>query len=134
MSAPYPSPVVTKALEWGERATRAVLTRLAYAQHTTVERTAVIDDGACLAALLVGGRYVVWPEVPRARRFGCWRTIDADALAWRLALRADGAQTPIGRYDALGEVLKALIRELLCDRFLPMRHRQPSPADGSVRA
>ncbi len=136
MSAPlvFPTTFSTTgaALDHADRAASAVVSRLTYAQDTLVARRVVTIDGQRHAAITIGERYVLWPAEPAPMRFGRIQTVQAETCRWHLGLRGSGGALPelavIGCYDGLKGVLKALVRELLADRFLPMRHRGDSPS------
>ncbi len=143
MSVPLVFPTslsaTSAALNHADRAASAVVSRLTYAQDTPVTRRVVTIAGKRHAAIAVGERYVLWPAEAAPVRFGRIQTVQAETCRWHLGLRGSGGALPelavMGSYDGLKEVLKALVRELLADRFLPMRHRvrstspsHPSPA------
>ncbi|HYE04865.1 MAG TPA: hypothetical protein VEL07_05010 [Planctomycetota bacterium] len=131
MSAPLVFPTsfaaTAAALDHADRAASAVVSRLTYAQDTPVARRVVTIAGRRHAAITVGGRYVLWPAEPAPMRFGRIQTVRAETCRWQLGVLGSGGALPelavIGIYEGLKEVLKALVRELLADRFLPLRHR-----------
>ncbi len=143
MSAPHTFPTTftatLAALDHADRAVSAMLSRLTYAQDTSVARLVITMDGRRHAAIAVGERYVMWPSPPAPMRFGRQQTVQAESCRWHLALRGAGGALPelaeLGRHEGLKAALKALVRELLADRFLPMRHRvASSPARGPATA